>query len=311
MTLTTAEQEFFTENGFIVVRNLLAQEDVKTLRQRADAIATGAVPIPQGEVVGGRATGVSRRPAVAPATPTEPEVLVTPRHARRGYQVYPIRQSQVDEAAIAADRRSGAPFADVAGMNHLVDHDEVFRAYAAHPSIVAVLQNLIGPHIKLFFDHLFYKGPYGPANRYHQDGFFNFTERAITCWIALDEVTTENGCLRYIPESLGYGQFRFDQLGAGITPRELDAEVLVPLHPGDGVFHSRWVLHATGPNDTPKGRRGWALHYTSAKSRFVYDPTFTATTYTQTPDGRHLRDDQIDGNRYYRLICGREFPGCV
>ncbi|MGN6701019.1 MAG: hypothetical protein ACTHMR_22900, partial [Thermomicrobiales bacterium] len=91
MTLTTADQEFFTDNGFLVVRNLLAQEDVETLRQRADAIASGAVKIPQGEVVGGRATGVSRRPAVAPPAPTEPEVPVTPLHARRGYQVYPIR----------------------------------------------------------------------------------------------------------------------------------------------------------------------------------------------------------------------------
>ena len=80
-----------------------------------------------------------------------------------------------------AARRSGAPFADVAGMNHLADHDDVFRTYAAHPAIGAVLQDLIGPDVKLFFDHLFYKGPHGPANRYHQDGFFEFSERSLTC----------------------------------------------------------------------------------------------------------------------------------
>jgi phytanoyl-CoA hydroxylase len=206
---------------------------------------------------------------------------------------------------------SGEPFADVLGMNHLADHDQVFREFAAHPGIVAALQDLIGPHVKLFFDHLFFKGPYGPANRYHQDGFFEFSDRSVTCWLALDDVTTENGCLRYIPETLGYGQFRFDQLGEALTARELAQEVLVPLRPGDGVLHDRWTLHATGPNDTPRGRRGWAVHYTSAKSRFVYDPTFTATSYVQTSDGRHLRDDVVDGNRHYRLVCGREFPGCV
>ena len=53
------------------------------------------------------------------------------------------------------------------------------------------------------------------------------------------------------------------------------------------------------------------MHYTNAKSRFIYDPTFTAKTYTQTADGRHYRDDEVDGNRYYRLICGKEFPGCI
>jgi phytanoyl-CoA hydroxylase len=312
MGVTAEERDFFTENGFLVKRALFAPEEVETLRRRAEAIATGEVQIPQGEVAGGRATGVSRRkPGVTSPPPELPEIRITPRHARRGYQIYPTRQRPVDEAAVQASLTSGEPFADVLGMNHLADHDEVFRAFAAHSNIVAVLQDLIGPHVKLFFDHLFYKGPYGPANRYHQDGFFEFSDRSVTCWVALDDVTTENGCMRYIPETLGYGQFRFDQLGEAITARELEAEVLVPLRPGDAVFHDRWTLHGTGPNDTPRGRRAWAVHYTSAKSRFVYDPTFTATSYVQTPDGRHLRDEVIDGNRYYRLVCGREFPGCV
>jgi len=311
MGLTAAAQEAFLENGFLVVPSLLSADEVAILRARADAIATGEIAIPQGEIVGGRATGVSRRKGGAAPAPELPETLLSPTHARRGYQVYPTRQRPVDDAAVQAGLRSGAPFADVTGIQHLADHDEVFRSSAAHPAIVAVLQDLIGPDVKLFFDHLFYKGPYGPANRYHQDGFFEFSDRSLTCWIALDEVTAENGCLRYLPETLGYGQFRFDQIGEALTPRELDHEVLVPLHPGDGVFHGNWCLHATGPNDTPTGRRGWAVHYTSAKSRFIYDPTFTAKRYTQTPDRQHLRDDEIDGNRYYRLVCGREFPGCI
>ena len=66
MGLSAADREFYRENGFLVVPGLLSPEEVAALRARADAIATGEIPIPQGEVVGGRATGVSRRKAGAP-----------------------------------------------------------------------------------------------------------------------------------------------------------------------------------------------------------------------------------------------------
>jgi hypothetical protein len=96
---------------------------------------------------------------------------------------------------------------------------------------------------------------------------------------------------------------------AGITARELEQEMLATLEPGDAAFHDRWTIHVTGPNETPKGRRGWACHYTDAKSRFV--PDAFGKTFVQTPDGLHLRDDVIYGNRHYRLAVGRAFPGCV
>src|SRR5262249_4706 len=220
-----------------------------------------------------------------------PEIRLTERHARRGYQVYPIRLRPVDEGAREEGPAASGPWADVAGMEHLADHDAVFGAFAAHPNLVGLLPHFISPNLHPFvFAPVCSYAPSGGANPLHQDGFVEFSDRSATCWLALDEVTTENGCLRYLPETCGYGQFKFDQLADGITARELDAEVLVPLHPGDGVFHDRWCIHATGPNETPRGRRGWAVHYTSAKSRFVYDPTFTAMRYVQTPDGRHYRD---------------------
>jgi phytanoyl-CoA hydroxylase len=310
------EREFFTANGYLAVRGLLAPDDVETLCRRADDIASGRIPFPQGEIHGGRTTGVIRRKPsernkTDPSTNPVPEVRLTDRHARRGNQIYPLRQQSVDEAALAAATASGDPFNDVFVVNHLVDHDPVFRGFAAHPNIVAILRTLLGPNAKMFQDHIFNKGPYGGANRYHQDGFFMFSERSVSCWIALDDVTIENGCLRYIPETAGYGRFSFDQLGDGITARELEQEVLVPLAPGDAVVHDRWTIHATGPNETPRRRRGWALHYADAKSRWVSDPTLTYTRYTQTPDGLHLADDEIFGNREYLLVCGREFPGCI
>jgi ectoine hydroxylase-related dioxygenase (phytanoyl-CoA dioxygenase family) len=249
-----------------------------------------------------------------PSTNDLPEVRLTERHGRRGDQIYPLRRHPVDEATRQAALAVADPFNEIVNMIHLADHDEVFRSLAAHPSITAVLRDLIGPDVKLFFDHLYNKPPYGGANRYHQDGFFMFSERTVTCWIAIDDVTTENGCMRYLPETLGYGLFRFDELGDGVTARDLAAEIEAPLGAGDAVFHDRWTLHATGPNETARRRRGWAVHYTSAKSRFVYDRTDRAHApeqYVQTPERVHWVGDYIYGNRRYPLVCGREYPGCV
>lgn len=320
--LTERDLRDFEDDGFVVVRGLLESGEIETLRRRADDIATGRVAIPSGKL-DGRGTGISR---VAPRVraEAEPGVRLTEQHERRGEKIVVVRQRSVDEATVAAAMATGDPFNDVSAINHICDYDEVFLSFASHPAIVAVLRQILAPNVKMIFDHIFCKGPYAGANRYHQDGFFYFTERSVTCWIALDEVTVENGCLRYLPERLGYGALDFDRLVETIGARELEQEVLVPLAPGDAVFHDRWVIHGTGPNETPRSRRGWALHFTNAKSRlglgaagelYEWDRTpgggrhFAA--HLQTPDGRHLRGDYVLGNRHYRLVCGREFPGCV
>jgi hypothetical protein len=312
--LTRAQQDEFYEQGYTLVRGLLPPEDIAALRQRADDIAYRRIAIPENESVGGRGTGIARgKPGPNPEA-DEGAIPLTPRHARQGHRVYHLPRQAVDEAALAAQLTTGSPWNEIGTINHLTNHDSVFRRYAAHPNIVAVLRTVLSPDCKLFFDHLYNKLPYGRPNRYHQDGFFMFTDRSVTVWIALDEVTPDNGCFYYLPESLGYGRFRFDALGDGITPEHLAGEVAVTLRPGDAAIHDRWTIHATGPNETPYPRRGWALHYTKAKSRFVDDPTDPDPDnlpYHQDSDGVHWTRKYIYGNREYILVCGREFPGCV
>ena len=120
-----------------------------------------------------------------------------------------------------------------------MDNDALFGRFAAHPAIIAVLTEILSDNVKVWFDHLFNKPPFNStppyfgANRYHQDGFFHLSKRSVTCWIALDELTEQNGCLRFVPLTAGYGQFRFDKLGYRITEKHLEQEVRVTLQPGD------------------------------------------------------------------------------
>ena len=45
-------------------------------------------------------------------------------------------------------------------------------------------------------------------------------------------------------------------------------EHVLTLSRGDAVFHHSWTVHATAPNETEQKRRGWALHYADAKSKW-------------------------------------------
>ena len=328
MELNAVKDTYFRENGFTVVRNVLSPAEVETLRQRADEIVRVLDAYMQRDAAERTKLedrhrqdgmdGTSKSTAFAEL----PEVRLGDRYARRGDRVYPIRERPVDAAAVAAAKASDNPW-DRLGrtIDHLADNDEVFRQFAAHPNIVKVLRELLSPNLKLWFDHLYNKPPYnsgGPfdgANRFHQDGFFQFDRRSVTCWIALEEVTVENGCFHYVPLTADYGQVRFDiGVAEELTADELAKAVLVTLRPGDAAFHDRWTMHSTGPNETGSHRRGWAMHYCDAGSKwgdFTNDDPRWTNAYYQSHDRVHLRDNKVHGNRHYLLVAGEEFPGCI
>ena len=251
----------------------------------------------------------------------EDEAL-TAQHGRRGPYLYIRRTRPVDQAVREAAQGSRDPFerGDVT-LENLTDNDPLFRQMAGHPGVLGVMRALLGPNLVMWYDHLYGKAPYnnsGPyhgANRYHQDGFYFFSERSATCWMALDEVTAEHGCMRYIPLTAGYGRFpEFDVLARGIGVAELEQEALVPLQPGDVAFHDRLTVHGTGPNETGTRRRGWAVHFTRGESRwgdFRDDPSLAPYSAVQTADGMHLRNGFITGNRHYLLVAGERSPGAV
>jgi hypothetical protein len=347
--LTDADRAQFFGQGFVVLRGLCTDDEVEVLRQRADQIGTDidayrqrdrairqdleqkwAATAKQAAIEQGKAAPESTTdmgmentdPRHRPDPAAFPEVALSEEHARRGPFVYNRRRKPVDPAAREAALAHFDPFNSITSqVQGLADHDPVFRAYAGHPKIVAVLNELLGPNLKMFFDQIFTKPPYnagGPwngANRYHQDGFYFFSDDSATCWICLDEVTEENGCFRYVPTTAGYGKFtQFDVLGDGIGIEELRQEVKVTLKPGDCAVHNRYVVHGTGPNESARRRRGWAVHYVRAEARwgdYRNDPDALPYTAIQTPDGLHLRDGRITGNREFRLVSGQAFPSCV
>ena len=254
MALTDAQKQKFEEDGYIIVPNLLTDEEVKVVGQRADLIASGGV---------------------------------TPE-AGWGIQVEPsIQRGDVEaKSRVESIRKLGG----------LTRTDPVMNAHATNPKIMDVLADLLGPDIKLFGDQLFMKSSaHGSRKCYHQDSqsWRNVApDNLVSCWAALDAATVENGWLWFIPGSHKWGLIgveREREIEQQALAGPVENEVAIELKAGDCSFHHSLALHSSRANRSSQRRRGYAVHYMSARTRYVGEG--------DTPD--------------FLLIRGKEFPGCV
>ena len=93
----------------------------------------------------------------------------------------------------------------------------------------------------------------------------------LTCWIGLDESTTDNGCLHYVPGSHRWDLLpRTDLAGdmEGIRERlpkeHQDAfqnPVAIELKAGECSFHHPLMLHGSYENRTDQPRRAVVLNF--------------------------------------------------
>ena len=154
-----------------------------------------------------------------------------------------------------------------------------------HPRVVEVLTDVIGPDVKAMQSMLFVKAEGKPGQAWHQDEFFIPTrDRSLTAaWIALDDATTENGCLWVLPGSHRRGVIypereiddaRFDcTTEAYHFPYSDNDAVPVELPAGGAVIFNGYLLHRSLPNRQPGSlRRAVANHYMSAQSLLPWRP---------------------------------------
>lgn len=186
-------------------------------------------------------------------------------------------------------------------INRCAENDAVFMTHAGNERVLDIVESLIGPDIKLFASQCFMKPPGGVEKPYHQDSAYFTIEplSMVTCWIALDDVTIENGCMWVIPGSHRGEIFDHSQewdVGGRkdmqVPDKHLDLsrEVPITLQAGSCSFHHSVLLHRSGRNQTSTSRRGLAIHYMSSHSRWTH-PTLPKPAYS--------------------LLRGQEYEECV
>lgn len=143
-------------------------------------------------------------------------------------------------------------------------------ALAEHPRLLALLGRLLGEAPVLFQDMALLKPPHGREKPWHQDhAYFTFPlgTPVVGVWVALDEATPENGCMRLLPGSHRSGpmvhfQRRDWQICDTDIPR--GRAVAVPLKPGGLLLFDGLCQHGTPFNPTAERRRAVQFHYAPA-----------------------------------------------
>jgi ectoine hydroxylase-related dioxygenase (phytanoyl-CoA dioxygenase family) len=157
---------------------------------------------------------------------------------------------------------------------------DVFLAMARDPAIVELVAEVLGPDVILWGCQVFCKpGGDGMEVPWHQDGHY-WPIRPLatsTVWIAIDDSTTENGCMRVIPRShrgglLPHARSPRDRLVLDIEvdPGHYDAATArdVVLRAGEFSMHDVYLIHGSQPNRSPRRRAGLAIRYMPATSHF-------------------------------------------
>jgi hypothetical protein len=200
----------------------------------------------------------------------------------------------------------------------LVARDPFWVRLVGDSRLLDVASIFIGSDIALFASHYISKPPFsGKLVPWHQDGAFWPLDpmTVVTLWLAVDEATPENGCLRVIPGTHAEGLHEIRQHHGGEAVFDVESAVSVDeakavdlvLRPGDVEVHHPNIMHGSNRNASPRRRCGLTIRYI---------PTSTRITSEEQPfpSALLLRGDP-GVNTYQpwpRYVGGRDLPfrGC-
>ncbi len=149
------------------------------------------------------------------------------------------------------------------------------------PRLLDLVEQAIGPDIVLWGSQIFCKpAGTGLAVPWHQDGHFWPIRPLATCsvWIAIDDVTLENGAMQFIPGSQRTRRLfdhikeesRETALNATLAADQVDlADAVVDdLKAGALSLHDVFLVHGSEPNRSKKRRAAFVIRYMPATSHF-------------------------------------------
>ncbi|MCY4464955.1 MAG: phytanoyl-CoA dioxygenase family protein [Chloroflexi bacterium] len=142
-------------------------------------------------------------------------------------------------------------------------------------SMAAQLADIDG--LRIWHDQALIKPAWGNPTAWHLDNpYWSFYSRdAISIWVALDDVTRDNGCLYFLPGT--HKTATYDNVGIGSNISDLFnaypqwaglSAVAVEMKAGSCSFHNGLVAHGAAANMTPYARRAMTCAYMPDGSTF-------------------------------------------
>lgn len=162
--------------------------------------------------------------------------------------------------------------------------DPGFTKFACNDEILDMVAQLIGEDIALWNSSFFAKpARVGSTTPWHQDGEYWPMRPLATCtvWIAVDDSTTANGCLRVIRGSHKDKRVRKHvtndapglALHEELPASEVNQEEAVDLtlEAGQISLHDVFLIHGSEPNRSADSRRGMTLRFMPTSSHYDRD----------------------------------------
>lgn len=163
-------------------------------------------------------------------------------------------------------------------VHRFMNQDEALTAIANHPTLLGILEKILGDKPVLVQDMALMKPPHGGGEKpWHQDmayGNLAYDKSVVGVWIALDEATIDNGCMHVIPGSHKDGfvpHYAERDWQLCDTTVQVDKDITVPLSPGGTLIFHGLIHHGTPSNQSNKRRRALQLHF-AAESAVKMSP---------------------------------------
>jgi len=163
----------------------------------------------------------------------------------------------------------------------LIPNDPFWVRLISDDRLLDVAQEFIGPNIALFASHYLSKPARdGMPVLWHQDGSYWPLDpmEVVTVWLAVDNSTPENGCMRVIPgtQHLKIHQAKERKDVANVLNSEIDESFVdeskavdVILKAGDVSVHHPNVIHGSNANTSPHRRCGLTIRYIPTSTRIT------------------------------------------
>ena len=202
---------------------------------------------------------------------------------------------------------------------NVLSYDLSFLNYARTPKILDMVEQVIGSDFALWNSSFFAKPALdGQATPWHQDGQYWPIRPPATCtvWMAIDNATVDNGCLRFIPGSHKKRTLRQHRINSDpdltlnqeLLPNEYSKEEAIDLNleAGQISLHDIYMIHGSMENRSPQSRRGMTLRYMPTTSIFDRD----LASHQASKKGLHnhaertlflMRGNDLSGKNDFRI----------
>ena len=174
-------------------------------------------------------------------------------------------------------------------------HDESFLKYCFNEKILNIIEQLIGKNFALWNSSFFAKPALnGHATPWHQDGQYWPIRPLATCsvWLAIDDATSENGCLKFIKGSHKDKKLKKHKINKSkkltLNQELLKSEFLeknsvdLILKRGQISLHDVYMVHGSEENKSLKSRRAITMRFMPTTSIFDHRFVFNTRDFSIT-----------------------------